>query len=123
MPQRLDGILIVDANARTLYASKGMAEILGVSRADMIGRRFFRYVFLEDFASLRLFDSQNYADTNLFTFRLYREDGSAIWVEMQGSPLVDASERVIGTIGIFRVAKPVDSRDETLHELMQTGAW
>jgi PAS domain S-box-containing protein len=121
MPQRPDGILIVDASARTLYASRGMANILGVSRADMIGRRFLRYVFVEDF-SLRLFDSENYASVNFFRFRLYRENGSAIWVDMQGSPLLDASERVIGTIGIFKVVESAAYEDETPSVLLQTTA-
>jgi PAS domain S-box-containing protein len=121
MPQRPDGILIVDANARTLYASKRMAEILGASRADMLGRRFFRYVFLEDVSALRLFDSQNYGDTNRFRFRLYKEDGSAIWVEMLGSPLLDVSEKVVGTIGVFKVLESVPSEGETrLSVLLQT---
>jgi PAS domain S-box-containing protein len=119
MPQRPDGILILDASARALYASRGMAKILGVSRDDMIGRRFFRYMFVED-SSLRLFDSENYANMNLFRFRLYRKNGSAIWVDMQGSPLLDASERVIGTIGIFKVVEWAPFEDETRSELLQT---
>lgn len=122
MRQKPEGVLIVDANARTLYSNARMAEILETSKAKMLGQLFFRYVHPEDvdFAK-ELLDSQNYGDTNFFRFRLCKEDGSAIWVEMLGSPIVDAHKRVIGTLGIFKMVKSLHSEDETLRLTVTAG--
>ena len=113
MPPHPDGIWIIDENARTLYASKRMAEILGTSRVNIFRQRFFAYVFPEDICAFQLCNNQNSADPNHFRFRLLKGDGSVIWVEVQASPLLDVAERVRGTIGVFRVAEPVEYQNET----------
>ena len=47
----------------------------------------FAYVFPEDVdAAQRLFDAKARCDTKPFHFRLRRKDGSAVWVDVQGTP-------------------------------------
>jgi PAS domain-containing protein len=48
MERELDGIWIFDAEARTAYASERMAEILGTSPSEMVGRASFDYLFPDD---------------------------------------------------------------------------
>jgi PAS domain-containing protein len=51
-----DGIWIIDAEAKTLYANDAMAEILGTEASRLIGEHSFKYVFPEDVSSAqRLF--------------------------------------------------------------------
>jgi PAS domain S-box-containing protein len=116
-----DGLLILDTNARLLYASKRMAEILGIPRAKMHGRQFFEYVLPDDVPVLQLLDHENDERTNRFRFRVRRGDGSVIWVDMDTSPLFDVSGRIKGTIGIFRIASLLDFQDEIPSEIHVNG--
>ena len=105
MTKQGDGIWIIDGNAITLYASATMAEILGADPAALIGRPSFDFLFPEDAdAAQRLFENKQRGDTNPFHFRLRRQDGSAIWVDVQGTPMRSAAGDFIGIVGTFSVS-------------------
>jgi PAS domain S-box-containing protein len=83
-----------------------MAEILGVDLSKLVGKPSFDYVFPEDAAAAqRLFDARQNGEAAPFRFRLRREDGSAIWVNVQGTPLRSSDDVFIGIVGTFSVAK------------------
>lgn len=98
-----DGIWIIDADSKTIYANGGMAEILLTSPAEMMGRSAFIYVFPEDLDSAkRLFEFKKGGDANSFQFRLCRQDGSPVWVDVQGTPMHSPIGRFTGIVGTFR---------------------
>jgi PAS domain S-box-containing protein len=100
-----DGIWIIDIEAKTAYANERMAEILGTSPAEMVGRESFAYVFPEDVdAAQRLFDAKIRGDTKPFHFKLRRKDGSAVWVDVQGTPMHNAAGVFKGIVGTFSVS-------------------
>jgi PAS domain S-box-containing protein len=100
-----DGIWIIDLEAQTVYANQRMAEILGTSTSEMIGRPSFTYVFPEDAqAAQQLFTAKKHGDSSPFHFKLRRQDGSAIWVDVQGTPLYNAAQEFYGIVGTFSVA-------------------
>lgn len=100
-----DGIWIIDAEAKTSYANERMAEILGTNSSEMVGRPSFTYVFPEDVdEAQRLFEAKVRGDTKPFHFKLRREDGSAVWVDVQGTPLYNAAGVFIGIVGTFSPA-------------------
>jgi len=100
-----DGIWIIDAEGKTVFANESMAEILGTAAAELSGRDSFRYVFPEDLqAAQRLFASKQAGSPAPFHFRLRREDGSPIWVDVQGTPLRNAGGRFTGIVGTFTVS-------------------
>ena len=106
MSKPADGIWIIDAKASTLYANAAMAEILGTEASRLIGQPSFVYVFPEDVdAAQRLFDARQRGESAPFHFRLRRADGSAIWVEVQGTPLRNVEDEFIGIVGTFRVSE------------------
>jgi PAS domain S-box-containing protein len=55
-----DGIWIIDADAKTAYANERMAEILGTSPSEMVGRASFAYVFPEDVEQLSICSRRRY---------------------------------------------------------------
>ena len=82
-----------------------MAEILGTTPSEMKGQPSFGYVFPEDEATARrLFDFKMAGDRAPFHFRLRRKDGSAIWVDVQGTPLYNAAGAFTGIVGTFTVS-------------------
>ena len=105
MENHRDGIWIIGADAKTTYANDRMAEILGTSPSDMVGRESFTFVFPEDVESAqRLFRAKTGGDAKPFHFKLRRQDGSAVWVDVQGTPLFNAAGEFRGIVGTFSVS-------------------
>jgi PAS domain S-box-containing protein len=111
METPLDGLWIINADAKTVYASDRMAEMLGTTPSEMKGHPSFDYVFPEDVpAAQRLFEAKMKGDRVPFHFRLRREDGSAIWVNVQGTPLHNAAGDFRGIVGSFTVSTDQTAR-------------
>jgi PAS domain S-box-containing protein len=105
MEKHEDGIWIIDADARTVYANDRMAEILGSHPSEMIGEPSFTYVFQEDLEAARhLFDAKQRGDINAFHFKLRRKDGSPVWVDVQGTPMYNAAGTFKGIVGTFNIS-------------------
>jgi PAS domain S-box-containing protein len=97
------GIWIIDSSAKTVFANQRMAEILGSTVLELMGQHSFDYLFPEDVdAAARLFESKKRGDSSPFRFRLRRRDGSPTWVEVQGTPMHDATG-MTGIVGTFNV--------------------
>jgi PAS domain S-box-containing protein len=100
-----DGIWIIDSDASTLYANAAMAAILGVDPSELAGQPSFSYIFPEDVdAARQLFESKQQGDAAPFPFRLRRKDGSAIWVDIQGTPMHNSTGDFLGIVGTFRIS-------------------
>jgi len=99
-----EGIWIIDRDGNTLYANDRMAAILGTTAPEMRGQPSFTYVFADDTAAAQqLFDRKKQGDSSSFRFRLRRKDGSAIVVNVQGTPLYDHRDDFVGIVGTFEV--------------------
>ncbi|WP_109485829.1 PAS domain-containing protein [Occallatibacter savannae] len=48
-----DGLWIIDAKGATVYVNEDMAEMLGTTPSDMLGKDSFLYVFPEDLDAAR----------------------------------------------------------------------
>ncbi len=104
MTEQADGIWIIDSNASTLYANPTMAEILGTTVLELIGKPSFDYVFPEDVeAARKLFESKQRGEKSPFHFRLRRKDGTPTWVDVQGTPMHSVAGEFLGIVGTFRV--------------------
>jgi PAS domain S-box-containing protein len=105
MKKHQDGIWIIDAEAKTVYVSDHMADILGAVPSEMMGQPSFTYVFPEDVEhAQRLFAAKVRGDTNPFHFKLRRKDGSAVEVDVQGTPMYNAAGTFTGIVGTFTLS-------------------
>lgn len=105
MKKDQDGIWIIDADGKTLYVNRRMTEILGTSANEMIGEHSFIYVFPEDASAAQgWFEAKRSGDASRFHFRLRRKDGSAVWVDVQGTPMYDRTGGFNGIVGTFSVS-------------------
>ncbi|HZC22406.1 MAG TPA: PAS domain-containing protein [Candidatus Binatia bacterium] len=105
LPIGLEGLWIIDADATTVYANSAMCQILGADPPDVIGATSFGYVFPEDSDAAReLFERKQRGGMSPFHFRLRRKDGSAVWVDVQGTPMRSAAGEFLGIVATFRVA-------------------
>ena len=100
------GVWIIDADAQTTYANESMAELLGTSPSEMIGQPSFAYLFPADLeAAQRLFDARKGGRANPFRFRLRKKDGTALWVDVQGTPIQDTAAAFRRIVGTFSMSK------------------
>ena len=105
-PPLTKGIWIIDAAARTVYANEAMCTILGTSPGRLAQMHSFDFVFPEDLAAAgRLFASKQGGSSAPFRFRLRREDGTAIWVDVQGTPMRTNGGDFDGIIGTFAICQ------------------
>jgi len=101
-----DGLWIINAQGATVYANEDMADILGTTVADLVGKDSFLYVFPEDAgAAKELFAAKEGGSRAPFRFKLRRSDGGSIWVDVQGTPMRNAAGDFLGIVGSFTVSK------------------
>ena len=82
-----------------------MAEILRTTPAAMVGKPSFQYLYPEDIdAAQKLFDDKQQGNVHPFHFRLQRDDGSPVWVDVQGTPMHSVGGEFIGIVGTFAVS-------------------
>ena len=98
-----DGIWMVDPEGMTTLVNRQMAEMLGYTPEEMLGRSIYDFVFPEDLARTR----ENYAKclanpagTHL-ECRCRRKDGSPLWLRVGASGLMDGAGRSHGLLGLF----------------------
>lgn len=101
-----DGLWIINAKGTTVYANEDMAEILGTTVAELMGKDSFLYVFPEDLGAAReLFAAKESGSRAPFRFRLRRDDGRSIWADVQATPMRNAAGDFLGIVGSFTVSK------------------
>jgi len=96
-----EGIWTIDANANTTYVNEKLAEMLGYTAEEMLGRHLFEFMDAK---------GRKIAERNLerrgrgieeihdFTFR--RKDGSAIHTLLSTNPLQDKDGQYVGALAM-----------------------
>ena len=97
-----DGLWIIDDDANTVFANDRMAEILGTTQFEMVRQNSFDYIYPEDMETAkRLFRKKMDGSRTPFQFRLRRNDGRPVWVDVQATPMFNAEGRFTGIVGTF----------------------
>jgi PAS domain S-box-containing protein len=97
----LEGIWTIDAVGRTTYANPRMAEMLGYSVEELLGRNAFDLVPAEDMASAREhWDLRRQGISDRPEFRFIRKDGSTLWGQCSATALLDEAGGFAGAIAM-----------------------
>lgn len=97
-----DGIWIINAEGKTVYANQAMTDMLRTTPADIVGQDSFDFIFPEDLpAAQRLFEQKQAGGSAPFQFTLRRKDGTPLRVEVQGTPMHNAAGDFLGVVGTF----------------------
>lgn len=98
----IEGIWLIDADARTLYANDRMAAMLGTTSAEMLGHTVYEFVFPEERGEhLERIHHNIYGSSEAFDTRFRRQDGSEVWVMGNTHPLPDSQGKIVGALGMF----------------------
>ncbi len=85
-----EGVWLVDAAAHTTYVNQRMAEMLGYTVEEMVGRPVSDFVFPEDRSELRRkLERRRLGIMEEHDFRYRRRDGKEVWAIVSTRPIFD----------------------------------
>lgn len=130
-----EGIWRIDSNNVTTYVNAAMADMLGYSQEEMIGRQIFDFMFEDDIPVLkeRIKIKRVKGIAEVYEDRRKRKDGSELWCIVSGQPVMDEKGNHIGSFAMYtditdrkkaeeKIAK-YSTMLENVIEATQTGTW
>lgn len=90
-------------NHITTYVNKAMADMLGYTPQEMIGRPIFDFVFEEDIPLLkkRLKEEREKGVDEVYEDRRKKKDGSELWAIVSAKAIVDEQGNYIGSFAMY----------------------
>jgi len=112
-----EGLWLLDARWSTLFVTPTVAEMLGYTPCQMLGRPLTDFMD-EDSRALagELRERRQRGVAEVYVFRFRRHDSGALWTVVRASPILGASGRFVGSLGVItEVAGP----EEATRRMMQ----
>jgi PAS domain S-box-containing protein len=113
-----EGIWVRDTKARTIFANKVLAEMLGCRPEEMLGRLVSDFIFKADLPSYRRrMEARRQGENDIYERRFRRKDGTGCWCQVSASPLKDDRGRYAGA---FAMLTNITLRKETEEALKRS---
>jgi PAS domain S-box-containing protein len=96
-----EGIWVIDAESNTAFVNKKMAEMLGYTVDEMLGRNLF--TFMDDEwkkIAEKNVERRRSGIRELHDFKFLRKDGSYIWALLSTSPILDNKGKYTGALAM-----------------------
>jgi PAS domain S-box-containing protein len=96
-----EGIWLADVESVTTYVNRQMAEMLGYTVDEMVGRPIFDFIFEDDFSAAKHKVTQRIegiSETN--EFRLRKKDGSEIITQYNANPIRNQAGEIVGFLSM-----------------------
>ncbi len=96
-----EGIWTIDADARTTFVNPKMAQMLGYSPEEMLGRPLTAFMDEQGRRSAEAnLERRRQGVTEQHDFRFKRKDGSDVWAWMATNPVLDEAGRYAGALAM-----------------------
>jgi PAS domain S-box-containing protein len=97
-----EGIWVWDIHGHLTFANAKIADMLGYSAQEMIGRPVLDFVELEMQNELEQHLERRRAGiAETYSLRLLRRDGSGVWTLIAANPMVDAHGHFVGGLSMI----------------------
>ena len=97
-----EGIIVVDAKARTTYVNEKMAEMLKYNRRDIIGRSIYDFVDEESKAIPKLnLEKKKQGINQVYELELIRKDGSSLCVLVSSKASFNKDGKFTGSLAML----------------------
>jgi PAS domain S-box-containing protein len=111
-----EGIWVLGPDANTAFVNARMAQMLGYSAEEMIGRTVTAFMFEEDAPNhLIRMESRHQGMAENYERRYRRKNGEAIWTLASATPILDIDHAFQGSFAMFTDITERKRADETLH--------
>src|SRR5665647_2645222 len=98
----IEGIWILDAEFRTSYVNKKMAEILGYNQEEMIDRFPWDFADEEVKNIIKLnMEKRRQSISEILQIKYIRSDGSPLWSQVSSKSLFDENGKFTGVLGML----------------------
>ncbi len=96
-----EGIVLLDREGIITYLNKKMANMIGYSPEEMIGRYAWDFVASEDVTIAKSnIEKRHLCASENYEIKLIRKDGSAIWVAINAKSLFDEGGKYVGSLSM-----------------------
>jgi two-component system cell cycle sensor histidine kinase/response regulator CckA len=97
-----EGIWVLDAQERTTFVNPAMAEALGYTPAEMIGRRAQDFIAKGDVTDYdRQMADRERGGANRYERQFRHKGGGTVWMSISAQPVRDANGKHDGSFGMF----------------------
>jgi PAS domain S-box-containing protein len=116
-----EGLWTVDADNRTTYVNRYLAQMLGYSIEELRSRNFFDLICPEDIPLIQhqVENGRQGQSAVLNDFRFIRKDGTIIWTLVSSGPLHDETGKYIGAMAMIT---DITQRREAEEQVRQLNA-
>jgi PAS domain S-box-containing protein len=110
-----DGIWLIDAEARTTFVNRRLADLLGYSEQEMLGVSIFSFIERARWpAAQRNLRRRALGIEDRQEVKLLRRDGSTVWVLGSASPLFDGNGDYVGSLALLADLSAQKEREHKL---------
>ncbi|MFN3323974.1 MAG: PAS domain S-box protein [Bryobacteraceae bacterium] len=96
-----EGIWLTDPDGRTTYVNQSLADMLGYSPEELLGKTPFDLIHEEDAERARYrFQLRKQGLKGRFEYRYRRKDTSIVWASLTASPLIDEQNCLVGLLAL-----------------------
>jgi PAS domain S-box-containing protein len=112
-----EGIWKMDEKFDTVYVNRRLADILGFSQEEMIGKNLASFILAEDIAenNTRL-EERRIGKSGRHETRLVTKDGKIKWVQVSATPLLDPDGTFLGS---FAMCSDITDRKDAERGIIQ----
>ena len=119
-----EGIWFIDHDSKTTYVNQRMAEMLGYTQGEMLGRSLFEFIYAVDRPAIEenLLQRQR-GIRGQYDLRYRHKDGTTIWTLICTQPIIDEHDEFQGVLGMhtdITARKAAEERASTLAAIVES---
>lgn len=112
-----EGIMVADTSGAITFTNTKMAEMLGYTVQELVGKPGVSLVDPEEASSaFDKIEKRRFGLKEHYEIKFRRKDGSYLWTLVSGTPINDSEGRHIGNLGMYA---DITERKQTEQELKQ----
>ncbi len=117
----IEGIWAMDRELRTTFVNRRMADMLGYSIDEMIGRPVDYFMFEEDFTDhSEKMDRRRQGEGQSYERRFRRKDGGTLWTIVSATAQQDNAGEFIGSFAMLTDITERKQAEQSLQESQET---
>lgn len=115
-----EGVWMFDADSKTIFANSRIAEMLGYTVEELLGRSLFDFMDEESRVQAQTYvERRRQGMRERHDFKFCRKDGSVLWAMVSATPIFDAQGQFVGVLRMITDISDRKHAEEALRESHQ----